>query len=80
MKSQALNKIAYSVMESFNATKIFSIYNKDKDGKIFLNINMCRNKKSLCKHKISAGSLCLVMSLVRGRMVDNHTLKPSSSV
>jgi hypothetical protein len=44
MKNQVSNKIVYSVMKIFNATKMFSIYIKDKDGKNFLNINMCRKK------------------------------------
>jgi hypothetical protein len=30
---------------------MFSVYNKYKEGKIFVSLNMSRNKESLCKHE-----------------------------
>jgi hypothetical protein len=55
MNNQALNKIVCSVMKNFNAKLMFSIYNKYEEGKNFFNINMSRNKKSLCKHENISG-------------------------
>jgi hypothetical protein len=60
MKNQVLNKIFCSMMKHFKATLMFSIYNKYKEGKNnFLNINMSRNKKSLCKNKNISGKRVL---------------------
>jgi hypothetical protein len=35
MKNQVLNKIVCSVLKNFNATLIFSVFNKYEEGKVF---------------------------------------------
>jgi hypothetical protein len=63
---------------------MFSIYNKHKQSlKNSLNINISRNRKSLCEQEYqweTCAWWCIMMSLVRGRMGNKHTLKSSSGV
>jgi hypothetical protein len=64
MKNQIFNEIVYSMMKNFNATKLFSVCSKDKEGKNYLDINMSRNKKKFyIGMKVLTGDLCLGMSL-----------------
>jgi hypothetical protein len=43
IKNQVLNKVVCSMMKNFNATLMFNIYNKYKEGTIFLlNTVACR--------------------------------------
>jgi hypothetical protein len=43
------------MIKHVNAKLMFSIYNEHKEGKIFVSINMSRNRKALYKNKNISG-------------------------
>lgn len=61
IKNRALNKIVCCMLTNFDATLVFSTCSKYKEGKetVSLNINISRNKNSLCKPKNTSGKTVL---------------------